>query len=216
LSTDLLWISRERNPSTYGPISLIFSQPFRIVVPSVPTANLTSYWELAEQIATSWYTYGKGSTQIVRDIDVLDGISAKYNLIVLGDPRDNYYTLKRAASGSSGLVKFLPNGGLQLGNRTYETPGTGALFLAPSVARTRLCLFVTGIDQEGVKRAVWSIPYITGVQVADYMIIGPQFGDPASGWTSSEGIQTKGAGGILATGYWGNEWEFDSSSGYLK
>ena len=43
LSSDLLWISRERNPTTYGPAFQIFSHAFKIVVPSSPSANLTLY-----------------------------------------------------------------------------------------------------------------------------------------------------------------------------
>ena len=34
LSSDLLWISRERNPSTYGPVFEIFNNPVIIVVPT--------------------------------------------------------------------------------------------------------------------------------------------------------------------------------------
>lgn len=103
LSPDLLWISRERSPTTYGPLSQIFSHPFRIVIPSSPTANLTLYRDLAKGIANSWYIYARGSTQIIRDIDVFDGITARYNLIVLGDPRDNYYTLRRTQGGAAKL-----------------------------------------------------------------------------------------------------------------
>ena len=216
LSDDLLWISRERSPSTYGPISQVFSEPFRIVIPSAPNANLTMYYEIAELISTSWYTYGKGSTQLIRDIDLYDGISAKYNLIVLGDPRYNYYTFKRTTSGSSKLFSFGDDGTMYIANKTYGNPGTGALFLAPSVARTRICLFVTGVDSEGLKRATWAIPYVVGMQVADYVVLGDSYGDPVWGWTATSGKRSEGAGGILATGFWSNEWDFDPLSGYLK
>jgi hypothetical protein len=104
---------------------------------------------------------------------------------------------------------------MQLGNRTFNKPGTGALFLAPSPARTRLCLFVTGIDDEGLRRALWTIPFQTGIQVPDYTIVGSSFGDSSAGWTAGK-EKNKGLGGILATGYWSNDWDFDESSGYLK
>ncbi|KAJ3322034.1 hypothetical protein HDV06_003635 [Boothiomyces sp. JEL0866] len=215
LAADLLWISRERNPTTYGPTSLIFSQPFRIVIPSSPSANLSLYTHLAQHISTSWYMYGRGSVQIIKDVDVLDGVTARYNLIVLGDPRDNVYTLRRTQGGASKLVTFLPDGGLQIADRVYDQPGTGAVFLAPSPARTRLCLFVTGVDYLGLLRALWTIPFQTGVQVPDYMIVGEEYGDPSSGWTAVGGSPTKGSGGILAAGFWNNTWEFDPSAGYL-
>ncbi|KAJ3273129.1 hypothetical protein HDV01_004768 [Terramyces sp. JEL0728] len=168
-----------------------------------------------EHISTNWYMYGRGSVQIIKDVDVLDGIAARYNLIVLGDPRDNAYTLRRSQGGAAKLVTFLPNGGLQIVDRVYDQPGTGALFLAPSPARTRLCLFITGVDYLGLLRATWTIPFQTGVQVPDYMIVGEEYGDPSSGWTAVGGAPTKGSGGILAAGYWNNTWEFDPSIGYL-
>jgi hypothetical protein len=105
---------------------------------------------------------------------------------------------------------------MQLGERTYDKPGTGALFLAPSPSRTRLCLFVTGIDEEGLRRAAWTIPFRTGLEVADYTIVGSAYGDPSTGWSAGKGLRTKGAGGILATGYWSNDWDFEKYSGYLK
>jgi hypothetical protein len=92
--------------------------------------------------------------------------------------------------------------------------------LAPSPARTRTALFVSGIDAIGFLRAVWSIPFRTGLTVPDYMIVGEEYGDSKSGWTAGNGAPfsgggTKGAGGILAAGYWSNLWEYDSECGYL-
>jgi hypothetical protein len=107
LASDLLWISRERGPQTYGPALQIFSHPFRIVIPSSPTANVQLYRKLAIDLTTLWYTYSRGTTQIIRDVEVLDGYMARYNLIVLGDPRDNYYTLRRSQGGASKLSNFL-------------------------------------------------------------------------------------------------------------
>ncbi|KAH6585596.1 hypothetical protein BASA50_001204 [Batrachochytrium salamandrivorans] len=223
-SSDLLWISRERHPSTYGPANLIFSHVFCIVVPSNSTANLRLYYELAQHIASSWYLFGLGGTQIVRDVDVLDGMTAKYNLIILGGPADNLYTRRRSEEGGAGLgstVKFLPSGGFKIEDRSYELPGTGALFLAPSPTRTRMGLFVAGIDESGLRRAVWTIPFRTGLEVPDYLIMGDEYGDAATGWTAGNGSPfggagTKGVGGVFAAGYWNNTWNYDNRCGYLK
>jgi 3-phosphoglycerate kinase len=54
----------------------------------------------------AWYIYGRGGTQIIRDIDVRDGLAAKYNLIVLGGPLDNVFTKKRESEGTSSMCKF--------------------------------------------------------------------------------------------------------------
>jgi hypothetical protein len=216
LYTDLLWINRERSPTTNGPTSQIFETQFRIVIPSSPNADLKLYREMAEHLANAWYIYARGSTQIIRDVDVLDGLTARYNLIVLGDPRDNIYTMRRTSEGSAELISFLPNGGMKIAGKIYDSPGIGGIFLAPSSARTRLCLFITGIDADGLKRAVWSLPFQTGVQIADYTIVGNEYGDPSTGWTAQKYLKTKGSGGILASGYWDNMWQYSNSSGYLK
>ena len=66
----------------------------------------------------------------------------------------------------------------------------------------------------GLLRAAWSVAFRSGVELPDYMVVGSQFGDPATGWTATG--NTFGIGGILAAGYWNNTWEFSDKSGYLK
>lgn len=39
----------------------------------------------------------------MRDTDVLDGLTARYNLIILGGPLDNSYTRKRSGEGAANL-----------------------------------------------------------------------------------------------------------------
>ncbi|KAJ3076034.1 hypothetical protein HDU98_005983 [Podochytrium sp. JEL0797] len=214
LVPDLLWISEERYWSTYGPAAQILNHPFLIVIPSNPTTiSHEVYHRNAQLIATSWYLYGRGGTQIIRDIDVRDGIAAKYHLIVLGGPKDNLFTRRRekegGAEGNAKLVKFLESGGFQIESKKYEAPGTGMLFLAPSPTRTLMGMYITGIDELGFKRAVWTIPFRTGLMVPDYLVVGDEYGDPATGWTAGDGnpyggAGTKGTGGIFAAGYWSN------------
>ncbi|KAJ3121874.1 hypothetical protein HK100_012200 [Physocladia obscura] len=171
---DLLWISEERYWSTYGPAAQILNHPFLVVVPSNPKViSASTYQRNARLIATSWYLYGRGGTQIIRDIDVRDGIAAKYHLIVLGGPEDNLFTKRRETEGgteNTKLVKFLEGGGYQIHNRKYQAKGTGMLFLAPSPTRTLMGMFITGIDEIGFKRAVWTIPFRTGLMVPDYLV----------------------------------------------
>lgn len=167
---------------------------------------------MAQILLDEWYLFARGGSQIIKDVDVLDGVAARYNLIVLGSCSENMYTKRRADAGISKIVTYLPSGGVQIQDRTYENQGTGVLFLAPSSSRTRLCLIVSGVDELGLLRAIWSIPFRTGLEMADYIVVGDPYGDPATGWTGSESRE----GGILATGFWNNTWEFDISSGYLK
>ncbi|KAI8812023.1 hypothetical protein BJ742DRAFT_794536 [Cladochytrium replicatum] len=223
ISTDLLWLSKERHPNTYGPAIHVLSHPFLIVVPSnvADPAMAAAYQQVAQHLAVSWYTYGRGGTQIIRDIDVLDGLTARYNTIVLGGGRDNAWARRREGEGQSQLVRFLPSGGFQISNRKYEGPGVGILFVAPSPTKTRMGVFLAGTDPIGFLRAAWSMPFRTGLMVPDYMVVGDEYGDPSTGWTAGDGAPlggagTKGAGGVLAAGYWNNTWDFDSRCGYLK
>ena len=53
------------------------------------------------------------------------------------------------------------------------------------------------------------------------MVIGEDFGDPHTGWSTGKGgdywgAGTKGSGGIYAAGFWNNTWDFDSRCGYVK
>ncbi|KAJ3406170.1 hypothetical protein HDV05_006128 [Chytridiales sp. JEL 0842] len=223
LVPDLLWISTERYSSTYGPVSQILTHPFLIVIPSKPARpeDAIMYRRAAQHLATSWYLYGRGGTQIVNDVDVRDGMAAKYHLIVLGGSKDNLFSKRREKEGGAVIVKFLDSGGFQIATQKYQAPGTGILFLAPSSTRTLLGLFVAGVDQLGFQRALWTIPFRTGLMIPDYMVVGDEYGDAATGWTAGDGhpyngAGTKGMGGVLAAGYWGNDWQFDSRCGYTK
>lgn len=60
----------------------ILNHPFIIVVPSHLSLNLTDYHHIARQISISWYLCCKGTTQIVKDIDLLDGYAAKYSTLI--------------------------------------------------------------------------------------------------------------------------------------
>ena len=73
-----------------------------IVIPSSPTQiPISIYRRAAQHIATSWYIFGRGGTQIIRDIDVRDGVSARYHLIVLGGTKDNMFAKKRESEGGA-------------------------------------------------------------------------------------------------------------------
>ncbi|KAJ3218634.1 hypothetical protein HDU67_004687 [Dinochytrium kinnereticum] len=211
VATDLLWISVERYSSTYGPASQILTHQFLIVIPSNPTViDISVYRKAAQNLAASWYLFGRGGTQIIRDVDVRDGLSAKYHMIVLGGPKDNVFTKRREGEGGAIMVQFLESGGVQIDRKKYEAPGTGIIFLAPSPTRTLMGLYVAGTDELGLRRAVWTVPFRTGLMVPDYMVIGDEYGDPATGWTAGDGSPfggagTKGGGGIFAAGYWNNK-----------
>ena len=192
--SDMLWIGRERHPGTYGPISMILRNRFIVVIPSNPvTVDSRFYAQAARELADSFYIFYRGAVEILRDVDVFDGITARYNLIVLGGPEDNLYTARRSRGGGATLVQFLPNGGYQVAGKKYDFERElGAVFLAPSATRTRLCLIVSGVDKEGLLNAARTITFRSEMKTADYMIVKNS--------------------GIIAAGYWNNVWEY--SFGY--
>lgn len=49
----------------------------------------------------AWYSCCRGNTQIIKDVELLDGLAAQYNVIVLGGPIDNLYTRRREGEGVS-------------------------------------------------------------------------------------------------------------------
>ncbi|KAI8846893.1 hypothetical protein BC829DRAFT_418861 [Chytridium lagenaria] len=145
VATDLLWISVERYSSTYGPAAQILTHQFLIVIPSNPTViDISVYRKAAQNLAASWYMFGRGGTQIIRDVDVRDGLAAKYHMIVLGGPKDNSFTRRREGEGGAIMVQFLESGGFQIDRKKYEAQGTGIIFLAPSPTRTLMGLFLAG------------------------------------------------------------------------
>ncbi|RKO98076.1 hypothetical protein CXG81DRAFT_4007, partial [Caulochytrium protostelioides] len=249
-SGDLLWTTRERHPLTYGPMAQMLAHPFRIVLPTLPSVSPTAarqYRRIAARIAQSWYVAARGGTQIVDDVDVRDGLSAQFHLIVLGGPEANRYTAREQKEGAlTGMVTFLGSNddtgsggcsragedgwspGFRIGDATFMAPGTGIAFLAASPAKMRLVTYLVGHDAAGLARAAAALPWQTGTMVPDYVVLGPQWGQfgvmdpdvdvdvPHDGAEPPPGpVPHRGAGGLLAAGYWNNRWNFDERSGYL-
>lgn len=117
-----------------------------IVIPSEKSDKTEIFYHMAQQISASWYIYGRGMTQILRDDEVFDGDAARYNMIVLGGPKENKWTARREHEGNAVMgeiillvddysyfvVSFLADGGFQIGDRKYTEKGTGTCSLKRS------------------------------------------------------------------------------------
>jgi len=149
----------------------------------------------AVTIANFFYTYGRGSPIILPDTTLPPVIDI--NAIVIGGPHMNRW--------SAQLQPVLPvkfsSSSWTLGPKTYSRPCQGTIFLAPSQSLPSFVAVVAGTDACGLGVAVRAIPQRSGVVVPDYMVLDSTF-------------IGKGAGGVLAAGYWDNDWEFSYASGY--
>ncbi|EFA77664.1 hypothetical protein PPL_12272 [Heterostelium album PN500] len=199
VSDDTTWQQLERSASTYGPMRQIFEKPFSIVTGSNVSVETTEVFEwAASYISNFWQTYGRGSPQIVSDAEFVPTADcATSNYILLGSPYENAVTNKYQPLIPVTYSEF----GFSIGPTNYEDPTMGVATLAPNQCGTGLILVVSGNSVEGFLKAVKAIPQRSGVVVPDYMVVGNEWG-------------FKGAGGIVATGFWSNNWQFNTDSAY--
>ena len=169
---------------------------------------------------------------------------SRANVIVLGGPDVNAFARLTAAQapirweGGGGGGAYAVYG---VGPYSYGAPGLGLLYLAPlgidrpttramnssSSAATagkassraslrqgqdrpqpqapRLMLVVAGSDLQGMDVACSLVPIQSGLTLPDFIVVQPQF-------------KWQGAGGVLAAGYYNNDWEVneESASTYLR
>ncbi|CAG8618148.1 11376_t:CDS:10, partial [Acaulospora colombiana] len=174
----------EKHPLTYGPAHQILksSQPLTIVIGTGHGSqnNGFKFLEIAQEIAHSWYLYGRGDSVIVHDVEIITekdkierGITG--NLVLLGGPSVNYATqllLKRKNSE----VKFEKDGSFVLKHVKFSDPGID-----------QLTLIMAGTDPKGFDQVARLFPKRTGVPIPDWIITGPE-------------VAWKGAGGLLGAG----------------
>jgi len=102
---------------------------------------------------------------------------------------------------------------LHVGPCRFKEAGTGIVFVAPhwdgEQGAARLRLVVAGVDDEGLRNAMrLAVPTIPPMmrapfsnQIPDFVVVGSD-------------VAARGAGGILAAGFWGSGWEFVSETSY--
>ncbi|KAG9297457.1 hypothetical protein G9A89_020858 [Geosiphon pyriformis] len=204
ISTDETWKLTERNSKDYGPASQILESPgpLQIVFGTRCSPKLlTQFLEIAQEIANSWHLYGNGDSLILTDSEFKNDISKdRYNLVLLGGPKENLVTGEVLENRPS-EVKFEKDGSYKISNKHYQEKGTGILFLHPF--NGQLALIIAGIDSKGLDIAAKLFPKRTGVPIPDWIIVGPE-------------ISWKGAGGLLGAGFWDNQWNYNPAIAYLS
>jgi len=230
------WTLSERSPSTYGPMRQVFETAPLLLV--YGTGGGSEYRKLLEGrarfVANSAYYRGRFAIEVLPDTDAslpaLLSADGGRNVIILGGPDVN--GLAAELCGDWPLRMLAADGGptaLQVGPRHYTAPDLGALFLAPLWAPVgahagtagaggtaasaeeqslvggppRLALVVAGSSMEGFTLASKLLPLSAGLTLPDYVVVEPSFA-----W--------RGAGGILAAGFYDNHWQISERTGYLR
>ncbi|KAF8976537.1 hypothetical protein BGZ46_008181 [Entomortierella lignicola] len=205
------WELTERHRETYGPAIQILEKRVVVVVGSNFASHHTGLSHAADRIAKlvahDIYLYGRGDVEVVTDQEYLKRLIIegedydRSNLVLIGDQHQNSVTKHVLAmteqevsiDSQDGLISIYPKVGMAP-SAEFREPGTGLLMIRPW-GPSNLAMVIAGLDTDGLETAARLFPKRTGLLVPDWVVTGPEMA-----W--------KGAGGILAAGYWGNQWEY--------
>lgn len=217
----------QRGPHNYGPARQVYASPFVIVVgcstslPDVPKdgndSNCLRNKNAALYLSNTHVASASTHAPIVKAHELGQDDERVSNLILIGGPAENIVTsklmLEMTASGIGPPVKFgkvcgeLCEPSVTIGPCTFRGSDIGILFLAPSwddkAGEARLRLVLAGLDPAGLRNimslAQPTIPPMMRApfsnQVPDFVVVDRR-------------VLARGAGGILAAGYWGAGWEW--------
>ncbi|KAF9309997.1 hypothetical protein BG003_009056 [Podila horticola] len=212
LSASNQWLETERHRETYGPAIQVLEKKLVIVVGNgfmdySSTIQRTAQ-RIARLVAHDVYQYGRGDVEIMTDSEYFSGPynesdAQKVNLVLVGDAHQNKLTnlvLSQTQSevtmdSRQHVVSVHPaTSSFEVEGKDFKEPGTGLLMIRPWGSHN-LALIIAGVDEQGLETAARLFPRRTGLLVPDWVITGPE-------------MPWKGAGGILAAGFWGNNWEY--------
>ncbi|XP_071799863.1 uncharacterized protein [Asterias amurensis] len=184
--------------SNLGPARRIAEDKFLIVTGTLDRTRSVDLRQQAVYIANLFYITSDAIASVIEDKQLSEEASKNYNLILIGGPKEN--------SWSNHFLDKVPlrttERGIELGECIFEAERTGALFLAPHQSN-KLALVLLGSSLHGLKDVVQlaapTIPPMTRSPfsnlIPDYVLTGPDF-------------RSRGPGGYLCTGFWGNKWDF--------
>ncbi len=194
----------ERMPENMGPARQILEKDFVIVYGSAGSKEQTkNRIERAVFIANDWFLRGRGSVEIYSDKEIMNLNLQNKNLILLGGPKTNLVSNTFIQNNSFISYEHQKNTIKINEAGIFGDPGTGFQFLTFSEYKNNktLALMIGGIDEKGFSNTFEIFPFSSGVTVPDFMIINNKF-------------KSKGSAGILAAGFWSNDWSFNPAIGY--
>ncbi|GJJ75379.1 hypothetical protein EMPS_07737 [Entomortierella parvispora] len=202
------WLRTERHRETYGPAIQILEKRVIVVLGThFETDSLAGTADrIAKLIVHDIYLYGRADVEVLTDQEFCnmyqheEESAPKTNLILVGDAHQNVATKLVLAERKGEVTIDTKQGSVVVGNQgaeietVFQEPGTGLLMIRPW-GSSNLAMVIAGLDAQGLEMASRLFPKRTGILVPDWIVAGPE-------------MPWKGAGGVLAAGYWGNKWEY--------
>ncbi|KAG0302935.1 hypothetical protein BGZ98_007110 [Dissophora globulifera] len=204
------WIATERHRETYGPAIQVLEKRVVIVVGTQFDSESAAVADrIIKIVAHDIYLYGRGDVEVFTDEEYLVHLERsqeeveqdRTNIVLVGDSYQNSVTRHVLAQtdqeviidSQKGVVSIQAKSVIETASE-FQEPGTGVLMIRPW-GTSNLAMVIAGLDAQGLETAARLFPKRTGLLVPDWVITGPE-------------MSWKGAGGILAAGYWGNHWEY--------
>ncbi|KAG0312763.1 hypothetical protein BGZ99_009275 [Dissophora globulifera] len=204
------WVATERHRETYGPaIQLLEKRVVIVVGTQFDSESAAVADRIIKIVAHDIYLYGRGDVEVFTDEEYLVHLERsqeeveqdRTNIVLVGDSYQNSVTRHVLAQtdqeviidSQKGVVSIQAKSVIETASE-FQEPGTGVLMIRPW-GTSNLAMVIAGLDAQGLETAARLFPKRTGLLVPDWVITGPE-------------MSWKGAGGILAAGYWGNHWEY--------
>eukprot|EP01125_Pyxidicula_operculata_P009720 TRINITY_DN318_c2_g1_i1.p1 TRINITY_DN318_c2_g1~~TRINITY_DN318_c2_g1_i1.p1 ORF type:complete len:777 (+),score=119.56 TRINITY_DN318_c2_g1_i1:180-2510(+) len=193
------WMDNQKHPLNYGPTFQVWEAPIVLVYGTAGDENETKLTRsYARNIANIMWYRGRFNIQIYSDINLPNNIKFQ-NIITIGDPTLNYFTRSIANNLPVKFYGKFPS----INGQIFSSKSTGITFLSPGLSRNNVIVVLAGTDNKGLKKAFDLLPIASAITMPDYAIAGPDWG-----WA--------GSSGLLAVGFWDNNWNYSDDLGYIK
>jgi len=188
-----------KTPALYGPAKQAMMSAFLLVYGTLDSALTSFLRHSAAQEGMRWWLVGNGRARVVPDTEVTSEDINRYNLVLYGGPRENSITRR--------ITDRLP---IRIRDRrmTLGTHDLGdslaAMFVYPNpLNENRLVLVRMGTDPEDTRLSLFWGVASSGAGIPDFMVF-------------DRSVRRYGWAGVRAAGFFGPDWDIDSSSTYLK
>jgi len=230
------WTETERSEQSYGPVRQVLNGPLVAVFASESNSSRYQAVGIANQLMVQTHA----AVRVLSDSDAVRLSSSDpswltaTNFIIVGAPTSSEFLRLlmgsaqlspsgRSASGPmlslARTMQFEPTN-ISLNGAVYAQPGIGVLAFGAILPQQRapmrgpgldayasptggLVAVVAGTDDDGVAAAAALFPRLSNMEVPDFVVLDAK----RSKW--------QGAGGFLATGFWGHSWGVEQAMSYI-
>ena len=200
LCADADWKLRERSPGTYGPLRQVISQrPLLLVYP-----NSSAIESEVNYLIQQMYYQGRIRIETRPSSTFKAEDAHRYNLIIIGTPCNNeaarYIHRQRYENQLVWYDEDCRRFGI--GKTAYGQPDHAVIYLSPFVvpgaSEPNTAIVVNGLSDDAFVTAFRNfMPVHSSITMADFAVI------------DASRLKRNGMSGILAFGFWSNEWTWD-------